>query len=170
MILVIVGTSGSGKTTAVRRLLKYIDRPVYGFWTEKLPAEQTVPAPVYLHSFRAPVTYTQENRIGVCQNNHARSFPQVFDTLGVQILRQIPAGSFVLLDEIGIMEQEARLFQEELFRLFAAASDLIVTVRDKKTPLLEQICSYPGAVCVCAKEANTEEFACRQAALLRNNI
>ena len=46
MKLVIVGCSGSGKSTAIRRLLKYTDQPIRGLWSEKLPAAEDAPAPV----------------------------------------------------------------------------------------------------------------------------
>lgn len=163
MKLVIVGCSGSGKSTAIRRMLKYVDRPIWGLWSEKLPAAEDTPAPVYLHSYREPIRYTQENRIGICRNRHAESFPAVFETLGVKTLRQIPEGSLVLLDEIGVMESQALRFQEELFRLLDGAYDVIVAVRDKHTPLLDAIRSHPKVTCVTAEEANREAF-CREAA------
>lgn len=167
MLLVITGASGSGKTTAVRRILKYIDRPLYGFWTEKLPAEEGTPAPVYLHSFRAPIEYTAENQIGTCQNKHATAFPQVFDTLGLQILQAIPADSFVVLDEIGVMEQEAEKFQTALFALLQRIPSCIITVRDRHTPLLDKIRSMPNACCITAQSANDEAAACELAKKLK---
>ena len=163
MKLVIVGCSGSGKSTAIRRLLKYVDRPIWGLWSEKLPAAEDAPAPVYLHSYRAPIRYSRENRIGICRNRHAECFPAVFDTLGAETLQQIPAGSLVILDEIGVMESEAFRFQEELFRLLDGDYDVIIAVRDKHTPLLDAIRSHPNVRCVTAEAANQEAF-CREAA------
>lgn len=158
--LVIEGRSGSGKSTAVRRILKYLEREFWGLWSEKLPAPADFPAPVYLHSYRDAIRYGAENRIGVCQNRRSQSFPVVFETLGVQTLQAIPAGSLVLLDEVGVMESEAKLFQAELFRLLDGDYDMIVTVRDKHTPLLDAIRNHPGVIRVTAEEANDETF-CR---------
>lgn len=163
MKLVIVGCSGSGKSTAIRRLLKYVKRPIWGLWSEKLPAAYNLPAPVYLHSYREPICYSGENRIGICENRHAQSFPEVFETLGVETLRQIPEGSLVLLDEIGVMESEAFAFQKELFRLLDGNYDVVVAVRDKHTPLLDAIRNHPKVVCVLAEAANSERF-CQEAA------
>ncbi len=163
MKLVIEGRSGSGKSTAVRRILKYTNREIWGLWSEKLPAAEDTPAPVYLHSYRAPIRYTSENRIGVCQYGHAQSFPEVFERLGVETLQSIPEGSFVLLDEIGVMESQAARFQAELFRLLDGDFDVILTVRDKHTPLLDAIRNHPAVQLVSAAAANDEAF-CRETA------
>ncbi|MBQ3356142.1 MAG: hypothetical protein IJG45_03410 [Oscillospiraceae bacterium] len=166
MKLVIVGCSGSGKSTAVRRILKYTEREIWGLWSEKLPAAEGLPAPVYLHSYRAPIRYNEENRIGVCENRRAQSFPAVFETLGAETLRQIPEGSLVLLDEIGVMESQATQFQAELFRLLDGNFDVLLTVRDKHTPLLDAIRSHPQVRCVSAEAANDETFCQEVAAKL----
>ena len=160
MKLVVEGASGSGKSTAIRRLLKYLERPIWGLWSEKLPAAEDAPAPVYLHSYRAPVAYGKENRIGVCKNRHAQSFPAVFDTLGVEALREIPPGSLVLLDEIGVMESDAAAFQRELFHILDGDYDVVVAVRDRHTPLLDAIRSHPAVLCLPAAEVN-DEARCR---------
>ena len=166
MKLVIEGRSGSGKSTAVRRILKYLDREIWGLWSEKLPAAEGVSAPVYLHSYRAPIRYCAKNQIGICENRHAQSFPAVFETLGVETLRQIPEGSLVLLDEIGVMESQAVQFQAELFRLLDGEFDVILTVRDKHTPLLDAIRRHPKVECVSAEVANDELFCQEVAARL----
>lgn len=163
MKLVIEGCSGSGKTTAIRRLLRGVCRPVWGLWSEKLPPQEDGAAPVYLHSCRAPVSYGTENQIGACRNRRAQSFPEVFETLGAAALREIPAGSLVVLDEIGVMESEARQFQAELFRLLDGDYDVIAAIRDKHTPLLDAIRAHPQVRRVSAEAANTESF-CKEAA------
>ena len=166
MKLVIEGCSGSGKSTAIRRLMKYVERPIWGLWSEKLPAGPELDAPVYLHSYREGIAYGPENRIGLCRQRQATAFPAVFETLGVRVLREIPEGSLVLLDEIGFMENEAPAFRAELQRLLDGPFDLVIAIRDKHTELLDQIRSHPQTLVVGAREANDEVFCRRIAAQL----
>lgn len=164
MILIIEGRSGSGKTTAIRRILKYCGRPVYGFWTEKLPSDPGLPAPVYLHSFREPLAYSGANKIGVCTSGSAAAFPEAFDAFGCAVLNAIPPGSFVVLDEIGVMEHDALSFREAVLRAMEQ-NDVLLAVRDKDDDFLNRIRTFPGAMTVPAAEANTDAFAGRAAAL-----
>ena len=40
MNVVICGCTGSGKSTAIKRILSALGEPVYGFWTEKLAPDE----------------------------------------------------------------------------------------------------------------------------------
>ena len=84
----------------------------------------------------------------------------------MRVLREIPEGSLVLLDEIGFMENEAPSFRAELQRLLDGPFDLVIAIRDKHTELLDQIRSHPQTLVVGAREANDEVFCRRVAAQL----
>ena len=117
MNVIVTGNIGSGKSTAIRRILAMLDEPVYGFWTEKRPPEADGSAPVYLHGCRSPLQFGESCRIGICRDRHAEANPTVFESLGVACLTGIPRGSLILMDEIGVMENRAPQFQTAIFAL-----------------------------------------------------
>ena len=104
MNVVLCGCSGTGKSSAIEKILTHFDEPIYGFWTRKLAPLDNGECSVYFHPCQEPITFT--HRIGICKDRHAEKFPQVFDTVGVRSLTDIPEGSIVMMDEIGFMDFE----------------------------------------------------------------
>lgn len=153
MNVVICGCSGSGKSTAIKRILTALDdEPIYGFWTEKLAPEANGSAPVYLHGCREALNY--RHLIGRCTNCRATGFPEVFEDAGVQFLSEIPSGALVLLDEVGVMENRAPAFQKAIFALLDGEYRVLLAVRDRATPLLDAIRAHPKSRVFSAPEAN----------------
>lgn len=168
MNIIVCGRSGSGKTTAIKRILAGVQEPIYGFWTEKLAEDpQTGSAPVYIHGCGEQLRFAPDHQIGSCKNCCAEKHPEVFDDVGVALLRGIPEGSLVLLDEIGVMEEAAKKFTARLFELLDGNYRVIAAVRDRSTPLLDDIRAHAKSVNVSAKEANTLEFVAHAREILR---
>lgn len=162
MNIIICGCSGSGKTTAIKRVLAGARESIYGFWTEKLAEDlQTGVAPVYIHGCCEQLSFAENHQIGTCANCCAGKHPEVFDTTGVELLRGIPQGSLVLMDEIGVMEDAAKRFTSRVFELLDGDYRVIAAVRDRETPLLDAIRGHKKSLCVTAQEANTAEFVQR---------
>lgn len=158
MNLIICGCSGSGKTTAIRRILRHTREPIYGFWTEKLPPDGNGAAPVFIHGCTEPLCYGEDHRIGSCRDRCSEKRPEVFEQTGIRYLRDIPRGSLVLMDEIGVMENHAYAFQRELFAVLDGDYRVLAAIRDRSTPLLDAVRSHPKSLCVTAAEANQPEF------------
>lgn len=152
MNVVICGCTGSGKSTAIKRILSTLGEPVYGFWTEKLAPDESGSAAVYLHGCREPLCY--RHRIGLCINRHATGYPEVFEDSGVRFLSDIPKGALVLMDEIGVMENRATAFREAVFAILDGDYRVLVAVRDRSTPLLDAIRHHPKSRNLTAQEAN----------------
>ena len=168
MNIIVCGSTGTGKSTAIRRLLQCCAEPIYGFWTEKLAEDpQTGSAPVYIHGCGEQLSFAPDHQIGSCKNCCAEKHPEVFDDVGVALLRGIPEGSLVLLDEIGVMEEAAKKFTARLFELLDGNYRVIAAVRDRSTPLLNDIRAHAKSVNVSAKEANTPEFVAHAREILR---
>ncbi len=162
MNIIVCGCTGSGKSTAIKRILSGCKEPVYGFWTEKLAADPlTGNAPVYIHGCCEQLSFAPDHQIGSCKDRCAEKRPEIFDTTGIALLENIPAGSLVLLDEIGVMESKAQRFIVRLHELLDGDYRVIAAVRDRSTPLLDAIRCHEKSLCVTAQEANTPEFAAR---------
>lgn len=156
MNLIICGSSGSGKSSAIKLVLAQIREPIYGFWTEKLVPDSEGSCPVYMHGCTEPLSYA--HLIGRCKDRHAERFPDVFDDVGVKFLSGIPEESFVLMDEIGFMENDAAEFIKAIFAILDGNYRVIAAVRDKATPLLDAIRSHPKNVCIHAEETRSKNF------------
>jgi nucleoside-triphosphatase len=156
MHILIVGSNGAGKSTLIRRLLEDVPLPVYGFLTQKeAPAHAGGAEPVYIHGVSGKRSYTQDNLVGTCTDQHSTRFPEAFDR-AVQYLRGIPAGSIVIMDELGVMESDARAFCAAVLECLDSDSLVIASVRDKKSPFLDAVRTHPKATCFFITPENSD--------------
>jgi nucleoside-triphosphatase len=156
MHILIVGRIGVGKSTLIRRLLEDVPLPVYGFKTGKeAPARVGDPEPVYIHSISDQRTYTQHNLVGTCSDHHSTRFPAAFER-AVPHLCGIPAGNIVLMDELGVMESDARGFCAAVLKCLDGDSLVIAAVRDKKSPFLDAVRLHPRARCFFINPENRD--------------
>ncbi len=145
MHILIVGSNGVGKSTLIRRLLENVPLPVYGFRTEKVaPARGGGPERVYIHNISGKRAYTQYNLVGTCTNCHSTRYPAAFER-AVPHFCGIPAGSIVLMDELGVMESDARAFCAAVLECLDGDNLVIAAVRDKKSPFLDAVRAHPKA-------------------------
>ena len=158
MNLLITGKSGSGKTTAIYRILQELQEPVYGFWTKKYYKNADGKAPVYLHDCRKQLCFCRNNMVGLCVDRGADCFPEVFDSAGVIALKDIPAGSIVLMDELGFMENDAKLFQKQVLDILNRNYRVIAAIKDRSTPFLDAVRSQSNVILKNVDETKTDEF------------
>lgn len=155
MNLIFCGSSGTGKSSAIKMALRAANEPIYGFWTEKLTPTVTGESPVVLHGCTEQLDFT--HLIGTCKDQHAERFPSVFDEFGVKFLSDIPKGGLVLMDEIGFMENDAKDFLRAIFAILDGDYRVIAAVRDRSTPLLDAIRAHEKSFCVPAADARDPE-------------
>ena len=122
--LLICGERGVGKSTLIRRLLEKNMREVGGFVTKRLPiADENGFFPIYLY----PASQKEDERrnetanlVGTCDSRSSIRHPEVFDTLGAQLIESAPEGGIILMDELGFLENDARAFQSTVMRALDA--------------------------------------------------
>ena len=56
------------------------------------------------------------NLVGTCDSRSSIRHPEVFDTLGAQLIKSAPEGGIILMDELGFLENDARAFQSTVMR------------------------------------------------------
>lgn len=161
-IFFVTGEQGCGKSTFLAALMqKYALQPS-GFITKK---EEAVTEPaLYMHPVVAGTAiyrYTTGNCVGICRPPKPVGFTPVFDMYGVMCLNQAERTVLgaahadceampqhlslpvILMDELGIMEAEAKLFFRAVCTLFSNPRYYIIgAVKPHGTrflPVLEQM-------------------------------
>ena len=112
--LLICGERGVGKSTL------HSTREVGGFVTKRLPvADENGFFPIYLY----PASQSEGERrnetanlVGTCDSRSSIRHPEVFDTLGAQLIESAPKGGIILMDELGFLENDAKAFQSAVLR------------------------------------------------------
>lgn len=158
MHTLIVGERGVGKSTLIRRVLAELECPVVGFETKKETslATEEKGSPVYIYDAGRPHTHTEENLLGWCKNKRFDSRVEVFDRYAPKLRAPIPAGSIVLLDELGFMESQAEEFCAAVMELLDGDVPVIAAVKYKDTPFLQAVRSHPKAKCFWIDKENRD--------------
>lgn len=147
--ILIVGARDVGKTTLIRRLLSENTRPVRGFYTEK---HLTAPAGTH-NTYLYPAWLSLEerldspdNQVGRWNGHRMQVFPQVFDTVGVSCLADIPPEALVVMDELGFLESKAPRFTQAVLKALDGPAQVIAAVKDRPdVPFLQAVLAHPKA-------------------------
>ena len=146
--IILCGDRGVGKSTLIQKLLEANTRPVYGFFTKRLAADETGFHPIYIHPANtAERVHTEENRIGTCDSKIHNVSIEVFDTLGTQYLREALPGGIIVMDELGFMESQAGAFVQAVFAALDGEIPIIAAVKSRyNVPFLNKVRAHPKGV------------------------
>ena len=149
MHALIVGDRGVGKSTLIRRVLKELNRPVFGFETKK--EEQLEDSlrgcPIYIYDAGKPHCQTAENLIGYHRETDFGAFAAAFDRYAPKLMACVPEDALVELDEIGFLEANAEDFCRSVLHLLDGDRPVIAAVKNRDIPFLNQIREHPKARC-----------------------
>ncbi len=127
--ILICGEVGAGKSTLVQKLLKATNRPLYGFITKRLEADETGFHPIYIHPAGAiERAHDEDNLIGTCDTKIHNISTETFNTLGVEYLKAEPGG-LIVMDELGFMEAGAEKFVKSVFAALDGDIPVIAAVK-----------------------------------------
>ena len=167
--IVLWGERGVGKSTLARRLLEEWRGPVRGFVTRSSPPDADGFRSIYLHAADdpAPVEHTC-NRVGRTNRTEHTMWPEVFDQMGVELLRAQP-GSLILMDELGFLEQDAAAFRRQVLRCLDGNTPVLAVIKHKThIPFLQEIRSHPRVQLYQVTEENRDDLQAELSPLIRN--
>lgn len=149
MHALIVGARGVGKSTLIRRVLKELNKPLFGFETKKEDAlaDEVNGSPVYIYAAGEEHLQTDGNLVGHCKNKHAAAMKASFDRYAPKLMVPVPDGHIVEMDEIGFMESKSEAFCSAVMTLLDGDVPVIAAVKDKDIPFLEAVRTHPNARC-----------------------
>ena len=142
----ITGSSGSGKSYAISSAISSLENkpPVYGFYTKRILSSLTDNGMIYIYSASDEnPKLTPPNCIGICGNSSPLPLPQTLETIGVSLLSNIPIGSLVVMDELGLIENDAPLFRHAVLSVLNDNYCVIGAIKQTSSPFLDSIKNHP---------------------------
>lgn len=160
MNLLFTGPRGAGKSTLLCRLLEAWGLPVSGFITKRIPGDKEDKTYIYPAALPEEMRAGgKDNLLGACASGRLTySCPETFDSLGVAYLSDSNPGGIIVMDELGFMENEAKIFQQAVFSCLKGERPVAAVIKDKDTPFLNSLRSYPGVRVITVTKENREEL------------
>ena len=143
MKILLCGDIDSGKSTLIRKLLEDMGKPPRGYITVRMPPVDGV-SKVYLYDIANPPERVEDAAVIIAMGDGKKQrHPELLDTLGVQYLTDIPAGSVVVLDEIGTLESASPEFQKAVIRILSGDYTVLASVKAANTDFLRAVRKHP---------------------------
>lgn len=172
MHALIVGSRGVGKSTLIRRVLKELNRPVFGFETKK-EEQQEDPlrgCPIYIYDAGKPHCQTPENFIGYHRDRDFGAMTAAFDRYAPRLMADVPEEALVELDEIGFLEARSEAFCQAVLHLLDDSRPVIAAVKDRDIPFLNRVREHPNARCFSITPENRDTLYEEVLAFLRQQL
>ena len=167
MHVFLTGDVQIGKSTAIRRAIAQLGRPVYGFrtfFTDRESAEKSL----YMLPAAAERAPGQEDAVVLFSGGRPTPLTARFDALGASLLRAAQAHpeGLILMDECGRFEREAYAFQREIARCLAGDIPVLGGVRQGVLGWTELIRSHPRVTLLTVTAENRDAMPPTIAALI----
>lgn len=161
--ILITGDLGIGKSTLVDRLLKECAVPLYGYRTKNVLCGNKRSGNVYIYPINEERFVNTETNCVACTNEDKKKgmtvHLDVFDTLGVQYLREAKPGGLIVMDELGFLETEAFAFRRAVLERLDGDIPVLAVVRlNKDTDFLNQIRSHEKCQLYTVTEENRDQL------------
>lgn len=167
--IVLDGPVRSVKSDLIARLLEATERPVHGFITRRLEADETGFHPIHIHpAGRAVLEHGPDNLVGTCDSKVHHVNTRVFDELGVRYLAASSQG-IVVMDELGFMEAEADRFVSKVFTLLAGDVPVIASTKARTDiPFLCEVRNHPNCRVHVVTQENLEDLYAKLLPIVRS--
>lgn len=157
MHVFLTGEKQCGKSTAIAKALKIMDKPVYGFrtlFTDRYDREKAL--------YMQPAAYKGKPQKPQIVTQFVDNRPQVltgqFDAIGCQLLREARQHNdgVILMDECSRFEKNALLFQQEILRCLSGDIPVLGVIRLNAEGWVDQIRTHPKVKLITVTEDNRD--------------
>lgn len=148
--IIICGDKGSGRSSMIRALLRDLNMPVYGFKTPTVNKRPDGFHEIYMFPYDEENLQPSEScHVGDCNGRERMVNNDVFNTLGVKLLNDRGDGEILVMDEIGFMESDAKVFCDAVIDRLNSGVPIIAALKtSKKTEFVDKVLACENAVFV----------------------
>lgn len=175
--IVLCAPKKTGKTTLIERIMQETKAPaaeppipVYGFQTKRFACADGIKR---IYMFPAGLSQNDEGSpdaryLGSTCGRVRDVCTETFETYGTALIRSARPGGLIIMDEIGHMEKDARLFLQAVFDALDGDIPVLASVRYTVDPIdyLERIKHHPQVRLYMLAEENRDAVYAK----IRNTI
>ena len=165
--IVLCAPKKTGKTTLIERIMQETKAPaaeppipVYGFQTKRFACADGIKR---IYMFPAGLSQNDEGSpdaryLGSTCGRVRDVCTATFETYGTALIRSARPGGLIIMDEIGHMEKDARLFLQAVFDALDGDIPVLASVRytDGSIDYLERIKNHPWVQLYMLTEENRD--------------
>jgi nucleoside-triphosphatase len=159
--VLLTGTPGCGKTTLIKRVVKDLNRPVYGFFTNEI-RKRGARVGFKIETFGQPVRKGVLSHIDIESRHRVGKYGVDIESFENIILPELRIGmrmnSLIVIDEIGKMELFSSKFKDMLTGLFQSDTALIATILFKPHPFCDKLKSNSDVDLITVDRDNRERL------------
>lgn len=145
MKILLTGPIGVGKSTIIDKVVKTMNIKKTGFYTKPVIINNAVIGyKMYDYQRRISPFW-----IGIKDSPlSCRPITANFDEYGSRIIENLQNTSMVILDEIGFLERNAKIYQDKLTDLLDSDTNILGVIKPKNNPFLNDIKNRPDIILV----------------------
>lgn len=169
--ILLCGERHSGKTYLTERLLRECRVPLYGFMTKIMVTREDGYHEIYMFpAGKTDGAMTEENHVGNCNTRQRTVNLQVFDNLGVRLLREARSDGIIVMDELGFMEAGSPAFCQAVLDRLDGEIPVLATVKagGMDVDFLQKVRSHHKAELYMVNPENREELYKTLLPVIRN--
>jgi len=138
--LLLTGKPGVGKTTLLERVVKDLDVPVGGFYTQEI-REKGIRKGFQLITWDGKSgVLSHVNIQSRCRVGKYRVDLKVLETIGVPAIEEaIHHAKLIAIDELARMELFSQAFQKSVLNALDSKIPVVATIQERPHPFLDQV-------------------------------
>ena len=157
----LTGERDVGKSTIIERFVRELDFVPAGFNT--VPGGASADGStdhIYIIPFGRPLEELPNTPPVAVRRKIEMgydSYPEIFDSLGLEILKSSKGSRLIVMDELGFMEAKALEFQREVFACLDSDEPVIGVIKPMHTPFLDKIRAHDAVQTIEVTIENREQ-------------
>lgn len=168
----LTGEVGVGKSTVIEKTLSLLPALVCGGFrtvsSESISEDAVLD--VFIEKAWDKTLHDNVHRVGSrLGDGHFIAYPETFDSVGAAFLLTFPSdASLILMDELGVMESDAELFRDAVFKVLDGSLPILGVVKPKRTAFLDAIRAHERSQVIEVTDKNREALPSQIAEILRS--
>jgi len=166
--VILTGEVGAGKSTALEKALRLLDAQTEGIWTGTYESREERQKTLYMRAYGDAAKGCPFARMPGTDKGHAA---RCFDVIGVHLLRRArQCGELIVIDEMGWLERDASIYQQELRDTFDGSVPVLAVLRKNKAEWADWIRSRADVELITVDSKSWDCLHERIAEILRPQI